>query len=73
MLGHNQSRLTHLAPGEVAVERIILTDSTVRFVTEKKGTDNNRSALIRFTYSLNAKSFSIKEIRYEDENQFFVK
>jgi len=60
--------------GEVAVERTILTDSTVRFVTEKKGTDNNRSALIRFTYSLNAKSFSIKkEIRYEDENQFFAR
>ena len=38
----------------------------------KKGEDNNRSAFIRFTYSLNAKSFSIrKEVRYEDENQFF--
>ena len=58
--------------GEVVVERISLPDNTVRFVTEKKGEDNNRSAVIRFTYSLNAKSFSImKEVRYEDEDQFF--
>lgn len=58
--------------GEVVLERTSLPDSTVRFVTEKKGEDNNRSASIRFTYSLNAKGFSIKkEVRYEDENQFF--
>ena len=58
--------------GEVVLERTRLPDSTVRIVTEKKGQDNNRAASIRFTYSLNAKSFSIKkEIRYEHENQFF--
>jgi hypothetical protein len=57
---------------EVVLERTILPDNTVRFVTEKKGEDNNRSASIRYTYSLNAKSFSIrKEVRYDDENQFF--
>ena len=59
---------------EVVVERTSLPDNTVRLVTEKKGTDNNRAALIRFTYSLNARSFSIKkEVRYEDENQFFAR
>ena len=58
--------------GEVVLERISLPDNTVKFVTEKKGEDNNRSASIRFTYSLNAKSLSIrKEVRYEDEDQFF--
>lgn len=57
---------------EVVLERISLPDNTVRFVTEKKGKDNDRSAVIRFTYLLNAKSFSIrKEVRYEDEEQFF--
>ena len=58
--------------GEVVLERLSLPDNTVRFVTEKKGEDNDRSASIRFTYLLNAKSFSIqKEVRYEDEDQFF--
>jgi len=58
--------------GEVVLERTSLPDNSVRFVTEKKGTDNDRSAVIRFTYLLNAKSFSIrKEVRYEDEDQFF--
>jgi len=58
--------------GEIVLERISLPDNTIRFVTEKKGEDNNRSASIRFTYSLNAKSFSIrKEVRYADEDQFF--
>jgi hypothetical protein len=58
--------------GEVVLERTSLASNTVRFVTEKKGEDNNRSATIRFTYSLNAESFSIrKEVRYEGESQFF--
>jgi hypothetical protein len=58
--------------GEVVLERIGLPDNTVRLVTEKKGEDNNRSASIRFTYLINAKRFSIrKEVRYEDEDQFF--
>jgi hypothetical protein len=57
---------------EVVLERISLPENTVRFVTEKKGEDNNRSAAIRFTYSLGANRFSIKkEVRYEDEDQFF--
>ena len=57
---------------EVVLERTSLPEGTVRFVTEKKGEDNNRSASIRYTYSLNAKSFSIrKEVRYDDEDQFF--
>lgn len=58
--------------GEVVLERISLPDNTIRFVTEKKGEDNNRPASFRFTYLLNAQSFSImKEVRYEGEEQFF--
>lgn len=58
--------------GEVVLERIGLPDDTVKFVTEKKGEDNNRGASFRFTYLLNAKSFSItKEVRYDNEDQFF--
>jgi len=58
--------------GEVVLERTSLADGAVRFVTEKKGQDNNRSASFRFIYELSAKTFSIKkEVRYEDENQFF--
>ena len=57
---------------EVVLERTSLPEGTVRFVTEKKGKDNNRSATFRYTYLLNAKNFSIKkEVRYENENQFF--
>lgn len=57
---------------EVVLERTNLPDNTVKVVTEKKGQDNDRSALFRFTYSLNAKTFSIqKDVRYEDESQFF--
>ena len=60
--------------GEVVVERTSLPDSTVSFVTEKKGEDNNRNASIRFTYSINSRSFSIrKEVRYEGETQFFAR
>jgi len=58
--------------GEVVLERTSLAGNTVRFVTEEKGQDNNRRAPFRFTYSVNAKSFSIKkEVRYEGEDQFF--
>ncbi len=57
---------------EVVSERTSLPDNTLRFVTQKKGEDNHRSASFRYTYLLNAKSFSIKkEVRYDDENQFF--
>lgn len=57
---------------EAVVERTRTPDGTVTFVTEKKGDDNDRPAVFRFTYSLNASKFSIrKEVRYQDENQFF--
>ena len=58
--------------GEAVLERISLPDNTVKFVTEKKGEDNNRRATFRYTYSLNAQKFSIKkEVRYEYEDHFF--
>ena len=57
---------------EVVLERTSLPGNTIRLVTEKQGEDNNRKATFRYTYLLNAKSFSIrKEVRYEGEEQFF--
>lgn len=57
---------------ERVVERTTLADKTLRIVTEKAGTDNDRRALFRFTYLVGAKSFSIrKEVRYEGASEFF--
>lgn len=54
------------------VERTTLADKSLRIVTEKAGTDNDKPALFRYTYLLSAKSFSIKkEVRYEGASEFF--
>lgn len=58
--------------GETVTERTKLPGGTLRIVIEKKGRDNDRDAVFRFTYLLNAKSFSIKkEVRYEGTAEFF--
>lgn len=58
--------------GEAVIERTKLPNGTVRFATEKKGQDNDRSASFRYIYTLSAKMFSIKkEVRYDGETQFF--
>ncbi len=58
--------------GERVIERTMLPGGTLRIRTEKTGPDNNRNALFRFTYLLNANSFSIKkEVRYEGTTEFF--
>lgn len=57
--------------GETVIERTNLDGDTVRVVTEKSGTDNNKNALLRFTYLFSAGSFSVKkEVRYEGTNEF---
>lgn len=54
------------------VERTTLADKTLKIVTEKAGTDDDKPALFRFTYLLSAKSFSLKkEVRYEGAGEFF--
>lgn len=58
--------------GETVVERMSLPAETVKIVTEKSGTDNDKPALFRFTYTISLRSFSIrKEVRYEGTSEFF--
>lgn len=58
--------------GETIVERKNLAGDTLRIVTEKAGTDNDKKALFRFTYLLGKTSFSIKkEVKYDDATEFF--
>lgn len=58
--------------GEKVIERKRLAGNSLRIVTEKAGTDNNKKALFRFTYALSATAFSIKkEVRYEGTTDFF--
>ncbi|MGH9940815.1 MAG: hypothetical protein ACRD9R_00460 [Pyrinomonadaceae bacterium] len=58
--------------GEAVIEKTNLAGNTLKIVTEKSGADNDRKALFRFTYLLNASSFSItKEVRYEGATEFF--
>lgn len=57
---------------ETVTERAKLPGGALRIVTEKKGRDNDRDAVFRYTYLLSAKSFSIKkEVRYEGAAEFF--
>jgi hypothetical protein len=57
--------------GETVVERANIGGTTLRIVTEKSGRDDDKIALFRFTYLLNARSFSIKkEVRYEATTDF---
>ena len=57
---------------ETVVERTTLADKTLKIVTQKRGTDNDRQALFRYTYLISAKIFSIKkEVRYEGAQEFF--
>jgi hypothetical protein len=52
--------------GQTVVERANIGGNALKIVTEKSGMDDNKKALFRFTYLLNATSFSIKkEVRYE--------
>ncbi len=54
------------------IERITLDGGALRIVTERRGRDNNRDALFRYTYLIGASSFSIKkEVRPEGAAEFF--
>lgn len=58
--------------GATVVERKRLGGNTTRIVAERSGSDNDKSAVFRFTYLFSARSFSIKkEVRYEGSTQFF--
>jgi hypothetical protein len=57
---------------ETIVERAALGGGALRIVTERRGKDNDRPALFRYTYLIGASSFSIrKEVRAEGASEFF--
>jgi hypothetical protein len=58
--------------GEKVVERTGLGGGGFRLVTEKRGRDNDKDALFRFTYTLDGSAFSVKkEVRPEGAAEFF--
>lgn len=58
--------------GEQVVERTGLGGGGFRLVTVKRGKDNDKAALLRFTYTLDGSTFSIKkEVRPEGAAEFF--
>lgn len=60
--------------GATVVERTAFVDKTLKLVTEEAGTDNDKAALLRLTYLLGAKSFSIKkEVKYEGAGEFILR
>lgn len=68
MLGRDGATLD----GETVVERTSLEGGLLRVVTEKRGDDDERAALFRFTYLIGASSFSVrKEVRHDGADQFF--
>lgn len=57
--------------GELVSERSKIPGG-LRFVTTKRGSDNDRPALFRYTYTLTRESFSvIKEVKIDGENGYF--
>lgn len=58
--------------GETVVERTSLDSGGFRLVTVKRGRDNEKDALFRFTYTLDASAFSVKkEVKPEGAAEFF--
>jgi hypothetical protein len=50
---------------EMVIERTKLADGTLKFVTQKEGSDNDKKAMFRFTYLIGDKTFSLKkEVKY---------
>lgn len=57
---------------QAVLKREKLPDGTIKIVTTKTGTDNDKKALFRFTYLIAPSSFSIlKEVKVEGADQFF--
>lgn len=57
---------------KTVIERIRLDDGSIRIVATQQGTDNDRTALFKFTYLIGPKSFSLrKEVQVEGSGLFF--
>lgn len=60
--------------GEKVIERTELGNRTLKIVTEKTGTDNDKKSVFRFTYVIGKNEFSIKkEVKPENASEFFVR
>lgn len=60
--------------GETLKERILKKDGTLRFVTTKEGSDDNKKAFFRFTYVIGTSSYSRKkEVCYAGSTAWFTR
>ncbi len=60
--------------GETVKNRAMLADGTLKFVTERVGSDNNKKALFRFTYLIGKNQFTRKkEVSYNDGKNWFTR
>jgi hypothetical protein len=59
--------------GQKVIERSVIADATsLRIVTTKNGTDNDKPAVFRFTYSVTPTSFRIKkEVQLDGSAEWF--
>ncbi|MBC7398831.1 MAG: hypothetical protein H7289_02710 [Mucilaginibacter sp.] len=63
-----------LVDDELVKERILLPNGTLKFVTIKQGSDNNRKATFKFTYLVGKTTFSRKkEVCYDGTTQWFTR
>lgn len=74
----NSTKIIALSPGgdkigdELVTKRATLPGGTLRIVTEKPGTDNDRPALFQFHYNIAPNSFTLtKLVRPDGEGEFF--
>ncbi|MBV9959263.1 MAG: hypothetical protein JO360_12635 [Acidobacteria bacterium] len=57
---------------ETVVERTTLPNKTLRIVTQRRGMDNDKPALLRYIYLLSPTSFNLrKEVRPDGATEFF--
>lgn len=57
---------------EKVLQKSYLADGMLKIVTEKNGRDDNKPALLRYTYLVGSRTFSIKkEVQIEGEKVFF--
>ncbi|MGB8855132.1 MAG: hypothetical protein WCC58_00505 [Burkholderiales bacterium] len=60
-----------MVDSNTVVEKKYLPDGTLKFVTERNDKDNNKAALLRYTYLYTATKLSIKkEVKYEGASDF---
>jgi len=66
------------AKGKMLNDKRVLSrtiyNKTVKLVTEKQGSDNNKPAALRYTYMIGKSNFVIrKEVRYVTDTEYFLR